>query len=141
MEPHVHSLRKDQGVKTTGDPAFKALTQVLGAARAMTKEEKSYHRSFRVVFPIVVLNTTLFEAFLDDSSNVQVELRDEMALLWRGTDRGSESVVHIVTEERLPHLISRLLELTTVLPKFEKDMVAIVEQHVGRSENEKSNIT
>jgi hypothetical protein len=89
------------------------------------------------VFPIVVLNTPLLEAFLDDSSNVQVERRAEMALLWRGPDRESQSIVHIVTEERLPHLISRLFELTVVFPKFEKDMVSVVKQHISRQENDK----
>jgi hypothetical protein len=92
------------------DVAFAAIASVLGAAKAKSAVESEYWDIVRMVIPVVVINTPLFECFLDRDNDIQVISRDEMIVLWRnpGIGPGQPTVVHVVKEEVLPNLVKRI---------------------------------
>jgi hypothetical protein len=94
------------------DTAYEAVQGLLDAVRVKAKAKRSAYLVFRIVIPVIVLDADLYECWLDEHAELQLEARDEMALLVKhpGLGTKSQSIVYIVTEPKLPTLCSRLRE-------------------------------
>ena len=93
------------------DTAYEAVMEVLSAARAKADIQASDYRIFRIVIPVIVVGADLYECWLDHGGEMQLESRDEMALLYKtkpGVDAAAHAMIYIVTEAKLPDLIQRI---------------------------------
>lgn len=120
------------------DRAYKALTGILTAAKAKSQVVDVYYTIFRVVLPIVVITEPLFESYLDQTGQLKVEPRDEMAIYWKNPWVGQkDSIVYIVTEPALPRFIERAREAFELVHACECEMLktvkALDESHVAEA--------
>lgn len=123
------------------DRAYKALTGVLTAAKAKSSVVDPYYTIFRVVLPIVVITDPLFESYLDQTGQLKVESRDEMAIYWKNPWVGQkDSIVYVLTERALPRFIERAKEAFELVHACEREMLKTVkflardESHVAGKE-------
>jgi hypothetical protein len=87
-----------QAFKQNEDEAYGVAQALLKAARAQLLKATREQSPFTAIFPVLVIDTPLFECFLDNSGNIQLTELSEMEFLRK--DDGP--CVRIVTFPVLP---------------------------------------
>ena len=117
------------------DMTFKATTSVLTAAIARKRKlNKQSWKPFVFVFPIIIVDSALFECYLNDSGKVVIESLQDIDLFfpWRiGEDIGT--CIHIFTFDRLSAFISEAKSVAEALSSLlELDVKAKLENDIKK---------
>jgi hypothetical protein len=74
----------------------------------------------RVLIPLIVIDTDLYECWLDGSGELQLSPREEMPVyVWRDLGKVDRRLVHIVTEKKLRSFANRVTRAHRVMFKPE----------------------
>ena len=99
------------------DMTFKATTSVIKAAIARKRElNKQSWKPFVFVFPVIIVDSTLYECYLDDKGNVAIERLHDMDLFfpWRmGEDIGT--CIRILSFDKLSAFIAEAKSVVKAL--------------------------
>lgn len=105
------------------DPAYKA---VLGALKASISQNRiqsnsGYVRSLRFIFPVVVLDGKLFEAYIDTGGNIVVqEVEEGIVTYYRDIAGVPASSVRVVTADRLSSFCQDAMATTNQIKELLK---------------------
>jgi hypothetical protein len=106
------------------DGAYKAITKVLSGARAAIENLPTVYHVFRIAIPVVVVTAPLYECYLDENTETQLEERDEMTILWRNPAVGvPEAAVHVIREKALPTFIEKVTALSNETHRHEPELL------------------
>jgi hypothetical protein len=127
------AVRANLGSKTRGpNAAYAALRGVTSATKAFAAIVDAFPQQtgafIQVILPVVVLEGTLFEMFLDDTGGEHLDRVDRVRVYSpvSGT-AGSLSLVNVVTLEGLPSLVAEAeQDLAGMLPHVTKNADAIM---------------
>jgi len=112
------------------DTAFAAISSLAAAAHSKSKVKPDEFTSVcRIVIPLLVVSTPLFECWLDDSGEMRLEERDSIVLKWNNPVvlHGSATVMHVVHERALPDFAAKIrAAFEHILAKYERRIDAIV---------------
>lgn len=109
------------------DPAYEAVMAVMDAARAKADVTSDSFEMFRIVLPLIVVDADLYECWLDPKGQLELEPRDEMAVLWKtgpGIGAKSHVMIYIVTEAKLADWVKRV--------EFAHNMLSVDEERLKR---------
>jgi hypothetical protein len=106
-----------QGFTSGNDSAYSACIAVAKAARgvAIQYDSKSYSligtSVAEIVFPVILIEGRLFEAFLTENNELMVEEISSGVLVWRNPVVGMpHTIIHVVTREAFSELLVRARE-------------------------------
>jgi hypothetical protein len=98
------------------DQAYAALSSLVAAARYKASIQDELFQISRVVLPVLIVDTPLFECWLDDAGNMQLEECDQATLVWHNAISDDPHViVDILHESALPRYAAQVAEARRVL--------------------------
>jgi hypothetical protein len=101
------------GVKANEDLAYKAILKLTHAA--VSQYQYNAGKSLRVVLPVLMVGTPLYECWLDDAGAIQIEERQHLALAWHRPTQVKATAhvmtVHVVHESGLAEFIQKADQL------------------------------
>ncbi|MBV8759302.1 MAG: hypothetical protein JO257_18590 [Deltaproteobacteria bacterium] len=119
------------------DGAHQAITSVLSAANAKTNVTSGLYKIVRIVLPVVVITAPLYECYLDEHGQIQLESREEMTMFWRNPQVGlPDSIVFIVREPAMPAFIEKAKKGFEGVFSFEDDLFAAFRVQEERREDD-----
>lgn len=117
-----------QAMSGETDPGYKACEGVMAAARAtMLAGTRSTSEAYHLVFPVIAVDSPLFEASLDIVGNIELKLVEQSKLLY-GWDSASFSptCIHVIPMESLAKFAEDTLALAN-------EVISIVERNPHES--------
>lgn len=113
------------------------------------EEEKKGNKLFRrvenicsIVFPVVVVDGALYEAYLDEEANVSVEEAESGTLLWRNSLVGMpHTIVNVVTESALARFLDDAISsIDRIFDLTEKELSEDLKESVARCNSQRDHI-
>jgi hypothetical protein len=113
-------------VNENKDYAYSAAASVMAASTALASR---FHKSqiAAIVFPVIVVEGYLFQSYLSDPGEMELNQIDESVLLWRNQETGHpNTIINVVNKSMLQQFVTSCQVTADALFGIDKERLGVI---------------